>query len=37
MTFDVEAAHLEDEGDSEPDVDNEVDGPPSQLLELPRV
>jgi hypothetical protein len=35
MTFDAEAAELEDGGDEEPDADGEEDGPPV-LIELVR-
>jgi hypothetical protein len=35
MTFDAEAADLEDGGDGEPDADDEVDGPPV-LVDLVR-
>ena len=36
VTFDAEAAELEEEGDDEPDADAECKGPPLTLLELVR-
>jgi len=36
MTVDADAAELEDEGDAEPDIDAEEDGPPLVLLEVVR-
>jgi len=36
MTFDADAAELEDQGDDEPDANDECDGPPVVLLDLTR-
>lgn len=36
LTFDADAAELEDGGEAEPDADDEQDGPPVLLLEIAR-